>query len=99
MYKYKTGNISNIFVTLFHENKEIHDHNTGTPCHLHIPAVRPDLGKNGIRYGCALIWNHINSDGFNSDVSETNFVKCLKKIIDNKIVPWVSRIPAKSVPI
>ena len=28
MFKYHTGNIPNIFVTFFQENREIHDHNT-----------------------------------------------------------------------
>ena len=96
MFKYHTGNIPNIFVTFFQENREIHDHNTRAACHLHIPAVRSDLGKTGIRYRGALIWNHIYADGFNTDVSEAVFVKCLKKIIDNKIIPWISLIPSKS---
>ena len=46
MFKYHTGNIPNIFVTFFQENREIHDHNTRAACHLHIPAVRSDFGKN-----------------------------------------------------
>ena len=80
MFKYHTGSILNIFVTLFQENRKIHDHNTRAACHLHIPAVRSDLGKTGIRYRGALIWNHIYVDGFNTDVSEAVFVKCLKQL-------------------
>ena len=96
MFKYHTGNIPNISVTFFQENIEIHDHYTRAACNLHIPAVRYDFGKTGIRYRGALIWNHIYGDVFNTDVSEAVFVKCLKKTIYNKIIPWISLIPSKS---
>ena len=91
MYKYHTGNVPTIFVSFFQQNREIHDYNTRTASHLHIPAVKSDLGKTGIRYRGALIWNYIYNDGYNTDVSEAVFVKCLKTIIKNKIIPWISQ--------
>ena len=86
MYKYHTGNVPTIFVSFFQQNREIHDCNTRTASHLHIPAVKSDL-KTGIKYRGALIWNYIYNEGYNTDVSEAVFVKCLKTIIKNKIIP------------
>ena len=86
-YKYHTGNVPTIFVYFCQQNREIHDNNTRTASHLHIPAVKSDLGKTGIRYRGALIWNYIHNDGYNTDVLEAVFVKCLKTIIKNKIIP------------
>ena len=91
MYKYHTGNVPTIFVSFLKQNREIHDYNTRTASHLHIPAVKSDLRKTGIRYRGALIWNYIYNDGYNTDVSEAVFVKCLKTIIKNKIMPWISQ--------
>ena len=86
MYKYHTGNVPTIFVSFFQQNREIHDYNTRTASHLHIPAVKSDLGKTGSKYRGALNWNYIYNDGYITDVSEAVFVKCLKTIIKNKII-------------
>ena len=56
MYKYHTGNVPSIFVPFFHQNREIHEHNTRTAVHLHLPIMKSDLGQTGIRYRGAMIW-------------------------------------------
>ena len=73
MYKYHTGNVKTIFVYFFQQNREIYDYNNRTTSH--------------IRYRGALIWNYIYNNGYNTDVLEAVFVKCLKTIINNKIIP------------
>ena len=53
--------------------------------------MKSDLGKSGIKYRGALIWNYIYNDGYITDVSEAVFVKSLKTTIKNKIIPWISQ--------
>ena len=91
MYKYHTGNVQTIFASFVQQNREIHDYNTRTASPLHIPAVKSDLGKTGIRYHGAPIWNSIYNNWYNTDVSEAVFVKCLKTVIKKKIIPWISQ--------
>ena len=42
--------------------------------------VKSELGKTGVRYRGATIWNAILKDGINPDVSEAVFKKFLKKL-------------------
>ena len=65
----------------------IHEYNTRIADHFHIPTVKTDLGKTGIKYCGAVIWNIIVKDGINTDVSETVFKKFLKKLVNDGIIP------------
>ena len=40
--------------------------------------MKTDLGKSGIKYRGAVIWNIIVKDGINTDVSEAVFKNFLK---------------------
>ena len=87
MFKFHTRNVPSMFLSFFQLNSEVHGHNTRTASNLHLPIVRSDLGLTGVRYRGALIWNFICQDGTNTDVSEAVFVKSLRNIIKNKIIP------------
>ena len=50
-----------IFSDFFNRNSDIHEYNTRIADHFHIPAVKTDLGKTGIKYRGAVIWNIIVS--------------------------------------
>ena len=69
------------------KNKDIHDHVNRSAQHFHIPCVKSDLGKTGIRYRGAVVWNLILQDGTNTDVSEAVFKECLKRLISTVIIP------------
>ena len=69
--------------SLFKKNSEYHSYNTRSAEHYHIPPVRLDLSKTGIKYRGAIIWNLIVQTGINVNVSEAVFKKCLIRLIDN----------------
>ena len=71
----------------FNKNSDIHEYNTRIADHFHIPAVKIDLGKTGIKYRGAVIWNITVKDGINTDVSETVLKKFLKKLENHGIIP------------
>ena len=73
--------------SFFIRNKDIHSHNTRTADHFHIPIVKTDLGKTGIKYRGAVIWNIVIKDGINIDVSEAVFKKFLRKLVNDGIIP------------
>ena len=57
MYRYICGQVPDTFSSFFIRNNDIHSHNTRTADHFHIPIVKSDLGKTGIKYRGAVIWN------------------------------------------
>ena len=69
-FRCATARVPDSFVSLFHRNNEYHHHETRTVDHFHIPAVTSDLGKTGIRYRGAIIWNDALSNDISADVSE-----------------------------
>ena len=87
MYRHSQCKVPELFHTFFVKNKDIHDHVTRSAQHFHIPCVKSDLGKTGIRYRGAIVWNLILQDGTNPDVSEAVFKKCLKRLISTVIIP------------
>ena len=87
MYHYNCGKVPSIFSHFFNKNSDIHECNTRIADHFLIPAVKTDVGKTGIKYRGAVIWNTIVKDGINTDVSETVFKKFLKKLVNDGIIP------------
>ena len=77
MYKLCSGNIPVMFMSFFKRNHELYDYNTRTINHFHIPPVKSELGKTGVRYRGAIIWNAILKDGINPDVLEAVFKKAM----------------------
>ena len=81
MFRHSKEKVPELFYSFFIKNKDIHVHDTRSVQHFHIPCVITDLGKTGVRYRGAVIWNLILRDGTNTDVSEAVFKKCLKRLI------------------
>ena len=50
MYHYNCGKVPGIFSHFFNKNSDIHEYNTRIADHFHIPTVKTDLGKTGIKY-------------------------------------------------
>ena len=67
--------VPSLLRSFFKYNYELHGYDTRTAKHFHASPVRSDLGKTGIRYRGAVIWNSI-------ETSEAIFVKFLKKVLD-----------------
>ena len=67
------GKVPGIFSHFFNRNSDIHEYNTRIADHFHIPAVKTDLGKTGIKYKGVVILNIIVKDGINTDGSEPVF--------------------------
>ena len=87
MYRYIWGQIPDTFSSLFIRSNDIHAHNTRIADHFHTPIVKTDLGKTGIKYISAIIWNILIKDGINADVSEAIFTKFLRKLFNDRIIP------------
>ena len=87
MYHYNCGKVLGIFSHFFNKNSGIHEYNTRIADHFHIHVVKTDLGKTGIKYRGAVIWNMIVKHGINTDVSETVLKKFLKKLVNDGIIP------------
>ena len=86
MFRYCNGSLPELLNSFFVYNSDYHNYNTRTAQHFHIPPVKTDLAKTGIKYRGAIIWNCILSHGIYSDTSESVFVKFLKLIVDT--LPW-----------
>ena len=78
MHRCCNGKVPEIFVSYFQQNCDVHHYDTRTAQHYHIPQVKSDLAKTGIRYRGAVVWNAILSDNTNTNVSEATFKKVLK---------------------
>ena len=53
------------FRILFRRSNEYHSYSTRSAHHLHIPTVKLDLSKTGIKYRGAIVWNIITESGIN----------------------------------
>ena len=89
MFRHAATRVPDSFTSLFHRNNEYHNHETRTADHFHIPAVASNLGKTGIRYRGAIIWNAMLSNDISADVSEAVFVKLLRRLINENALPWI----------
>ena len=86
MFKVFRCQIVDIFQELFCRNCDIHLHNTRHSLNYHLPNVRTNLGKKGIRFQGAYIWNKIMEIGIPNDCSEAVFSISLKKaLITNQL--------------
>ena len=83
MFKVFTYQIIETFQALFVRNSDIHSHNTRQLTHYHIPKIRTNLGKQGIRYQGAYMWNKIMDLGISNDCSEAVFNITLKRALIN----------------
>ena len=70
------------FGSLFRNNNEFHNNDIRSAHHLHLPSVKLDLSKTGIKYREAIVWNLISHTGINLEVSEAVFKKSLIRPIN-----------------
>ena len=82
MYRYCNNNVPEIFRLYFSVNSDYHDYGTRTAMHMHIPPVRLDIAKTGIKYRGAVIWNAILHHHIYPDTSEAIFIRFVKQVID-----------------
>ena len=63
---------------LFRRNNKYHSYSTRSAHHLHIPTVKLDLSKTGIKYRGEIVWNFITESGIHLDVSEAVLIILVK---------------------
>ena len=66
---------------LYQQNCDVHHYDTRTAQHYHIPPVKSDLAKTGIRYIGAVVFSVILSDNTDTNVSEAVFKKVLQRLL------------------
>ena len=77
-FRFCNGHVPLLFNSFFAYNYEFHNYSTRSAQHFHIPPLKTNLGKTGIRYRGALIWNELLSKDIYPDTSECVSVKFLK---------------------
>ena len=70
-----------LFQAMFVLNKNVHNHNSRQTDHYHIPSFKTRLGKTGLRYNGATMWNKILKLGIPIETHEFTFAKYLKSSI------------------
>ena len=85
MYRIYHGEL-HVLHGFFTKNSNIHVHDTRQKCHYHLPLCRTNLGKCGLRYVGASVWNNILSVNINPNVSEFIFSRSLKAAICNNLL-------------
>ena len=78
----------------FTKNNDIHVYDTRQKCHNHMPLYGSNLGKRGLRYMGASIWNIILSVNINPNFSEFIFpgsqkYQCVITYFDLSYIPRV----------
>ena len=82
MFCVSINKVPQSFGSLFRKNNEFHNYETRSAHHLHLPSVKLDLSKTGIKYRGAIVWNLIAQTGINLEVSEAVFKKSLIRLIN-----------------
>ena len=85
MYRIYHGEL-HVLHGFFTKTSNIHVHDTRQKCHYHLPLCRTNLGKCGLRYVGASVWNNILSVNINPNVSEFIFSRSLKAAICNNLL-------------
>ena len=89
IFRYAISRVPDSFTSLFHRNNEYHNHDTRTADHFRIPTETSDLGKTGIRYRSAIIWNAVLSNDISADVSEAVYIELLRRLINEYALQWI----------
>ena len=82
MHKYHIKKVPDIFCDMFTHNHNIHIYRTRMAESLHVPRVRTNLGKSGIRFYGTIVWNKILNANISTN-SDYIFSKQLKQCILN----------------
>ena len=79
------GKITESLTSLLKKNIDYHSYSTRIANLYHIPSVKLDLNKAGMKYGSVTIWNLIVLEEINLDVLEavikTNLIRMLNSDI------------------
>ena len=82
---------------ILYKNRELYTYDTGTSNHLpHVPILKFDSEKTGIRSRGVVVWNNILNGGIDADASETVFKKLLKSVINDEMIWSCINMPTKS---
>ena len=91
------------FATRVHTLFSIYTYDTGTSNHLpHVPILKFDSEKTGIRSRGVVVWNNILNGGIDvnggidADASETVFKKLLKSVINDEMIWSCINMPTKT---
>ena len=84
VYRIYHGELS-VLHCLFTINSDVNAHNTHKKCYFHMPLCRTNLGKCGLRYVGASVWDSILSVNVNLNVNEFIFSRSLKEAICNNL--------------
>ena len=82
MFRVYHRQVPEFFSPFLVRNRDIHQHETRLAGHFHIPPVKLDLSKTGIKYKGAIIWNIILQEDVNLDVSEAVCKQILIKMLN-----------------
>ena len=82
LFKWYNQEVPSFFNEMFVLKRDVHTYHTrGFSCHLHVPLVKTNIGKQNIRYRGSVIWNSIIDLGISPNTSEFTFSRSLKKIL------------------
>ena len=94
MFRWFNSNVPIMFHDFFALNSDIHGYYTRQSDYLHVPQVKSNLGKFGIRYRGVIVWNALLKLGINPDTSEAVFSKTIKHV--SRIIYFVYRVDTMS---
>ena len=86
MFRWFNRNVPIMFHDFFALNSDIHGYYTRQSDYLHVPQVKSNLSKFGIRYRGVIVWNALLKLGINPDTSEAVFSKTIKTCIKNNLL-------------
>ena len=84
MFRISIGKVPESLTPLL-KNSDYHSYSTRIANLNHVPSMKLDLSKTGIKYWGASIWNLIALEEINLEVSEAVFKKNLIRILNSGI--------------
>ena len=81
MFRYHKNETPEVFDNFFESNIDIHQYYTRQLAHLHVPKVRTEFGKRGLRFRGVYIWNAILNLNVDTNVSEFIFKRNYKRVL------------------
>ena len=86
MFRWFNKNVPIMFHDFCTLNSDIHGYYTRQSDYIHVPQVKSNLIKFGIRYKGVIVWNAPLKLGINPDTSEAVFSKTMKTCIKNNLL-------------
>ena len=85
MFRISIGKVPESLTSLLKKNSDYHSYSTRIADLYHVPCVKLDLSKTGIKYRGTSIWNLIALEEINLEVSEAVFKKNLIRMLNSGI--------------